>query len=102
MKKMIMKKKKYLLIIHMKIEEMIHIQEIIIERKNIFLQDQDQGHIQEKEIHQNIGIQNTGTAEKEVSIIITIIEGIDIVEDIIEIIQVEEVNIDIEKKRKNQ
>jgi len=97
-----MKKKKYLLIIHMKIEEMIHIQEIIIERKNIFLQDQDQGHIQEKEIHQNIGIQNTGTAEKEVSIIITIIEGIDIVEDIIEIIQVEEVNIDIEKKRKNQ
>jgi hypothetical protein len=101
-----MKRKKYLPIIHIKIEGGIHIQEIIIEDKNILLQgqDQDQGHIhiQEKEIHQNIGIQNTGIAGKEASIIITIIEDIDIVEDIIEIIQVEEVKIDIEKKRKNQ
>ena len=101
-----MKRKKYLPIIHIKIEEGIHIQEIIIEDRNILLrdQDQDQGHIhiQEKEIHQNIGIQNTGIAGKEASTIITIIEDIDIVEDIIEIIQVEEVKIDIEKKRKNQ
>ena len=99
-----MKRKKYLPIIHIKIEEGTHIQEITIEDKNILLQDQDQGHIhiQEKEIHQNIGIQNTGIAGKEASIIITIIEDIDIVEDIMEIIQVEEVKIDIEKKRKNQ
>jgi hypothetical protein len=102
MKKKIMKRKKYLPIIHIEIEGGIHIQEIIIEDKNILLQDQDQDHIQEEEIHQNIGIQNTGIAGKEVSTIITIIEGIDIVEDIIEIIQVEEVKIDIGKKRKNQ
>jgi hypothetical protein len=97
-----MKRKKYLPIIHIKIEGGIHIQEIIIEDKNILLQDQDQDLIQEEEIHQNIGIQNTGIAGKEVSTIITIIEDIDIVEDIIQIIQVEEVKIDIEKKRKNQ
>jgi len=99
-----MKRKKYLPIIHIKIEGGIHIQEIIIEDKNIPLQDQDQGqgHIQEEEIHQNIGIQNTGIVGKEASIIITIIEDIDIVEDIIEIIQVEEVKIDIGKKKKNQ
>ena len=102
MKKMIMKRKNYLPIIHIKIEGGIHIQEIIIEDKNILLRDQDQGHIQEKEVLQNIDIPNTGMTEKEVNIIITIIEDIDIVEDIIETIQVEEVKIDIEKKRKNQ
>jgi hypothetical protein len=90
------------MIIPTKITREIHIQVIIIEDKNILLQDQDQDRIQEEEIHQNIGIQNTGIAGKEVSIIITIIEDIDIVEDIIQIIQVEEVKIDIEKKRKNQ
>ena len=74
----------------------VHIQGIITEDMILV-----QGHILEREIHQNINIQITKMIENIV--IITIIEGIDIVKGIIEIIPVEkEAEIDIKMKKKNQ
>ena len=86
---------------HLIMKEEIHIPGIIIEEMN-HVQDQD--HIQEEKIHQNIDIRIIQIIKKKkniVNIIITIIEDISI--DIIEIIRVkEEVKIDIKMRKKNQ
>jgi hypothetical protein len=68
----------------------------------INVQDHDQIHIQEKDIHQNIDIQTIEKIKNIVSIITIIIGDINIVKDIIEIIQVEEAKTYIKMKKKNQ
>ena len=96
------------MIIPIKRKREVHIQVIIIEGKNILVQDldQNQGQFQEKIILQNIGILNIKMIGRKVIVITTIIiitGSINIVKDIIKIIQVEQkVKKDIGKKGRNQ